>query len=215
MGLAARVLEPRVGEKRLAAGQRFYEALHGYRDQRAALAAVFGLALAVQIVRVGTIWMLVKALGLDVPITEIYATGPVLFAALVLPVSLNGIGVREAVFVSFLHDSTTAEQAIALGVAFFAVGTATSLVGALILALRWVRYGMSAVRPRTQIDDWSRTAGQRIAGYRLPQDDEAPIGQVNRCCIRPSPSRKVPATCPLAPPRRRPPDPAPCVPSIC
>ena len=97
--------------------------------------------------------MLVKALGLDVPITEIYATGPVLFAALVLPVSLNGIGVREAVFVSFLHDSTTAEQAIALGVAFFAVGTATSLVGALILALRWIRYGMSAVRPRTQIDD--------------------------------------------------------------
>jgi hypothetical protein len=55
--------------------------------------------------------------------------------------------------VSFLHDSTTAEQAIALGVAFFAVGTATSLVGALILALRWVRYGMGAVRPRTQIDD--------------------------------------------------------------
>ena len=152
-GLAARVLEPRVGEKRLAAGQRFYEALHGYRDQRGALAAVFGLALAVQIVRVGTIWMLVKALGLDVPITEIYATGPVLFAALVLPVSLNGIGVREAVFVSFLHDSTTAEQAIALGVAFFAVGTATSLVGALILALRWVRYGIGAVRPRTQIDD--------------------------------------------------------------
>jgi uncharacterized membrane protein YbhN (UPF0104 family) len=152
-GLAARVLEPRVGEKRLVAGQRFYEALHGYREQRAALAAVFGLAMAVQIVRVGTIWMLVKALGLDVPITEIYATGPVLFAALVLPVSLNGIGVREAVFVSFLHDSTTAEQAIALGVAFFAVGTATSLVGALILALRWVRYGIGAVRPRTQIDD--------------------------------------------------------------
>jgi glycosyltransferase 2 family protein len=103
-------------------------------------------------VRVGTIWMLVQALGLDVPAAEIYATGPVVFAAMILPVSLNGIGVREAVFVSFLRDSTTAEQAIALGVLFFAVGAATALVGALILALRWIRYGVQAVRPRTQID---------------------------------------------------------------
>jgi hypothetical protein len=27
------------------------------------------------------------------------------------------------------------------------------MVGAAILALRWIRYGASAVRPRTQIDD--------------------------------------------------------------
>ena len=56
-------------------------------------------------------------------------------------------------FVSFLRDSTTAEQAIALGVAFFAVGTATALAGAPILLVRWVRYGVQAVRPRTQIED--------------------------------------------------------------
>ena len=152
-GAAARYLEPRAaGGRQLAAGQRFYEALHGYRNHRATLVVVCALALAVQIARVGTIWMLVKGLGLDVPLVEIYAVGPVLFAALILPVSLNGIGVREAVFVSFLRDSTTPEQAIALGLAFFAVGTATALVGAGILALRWVRYGAGAVRPRTQID---------------------------------------------------------------
>ncbi|HEY0387287.1 MAG TPA: lysylphosphatidylglycerol synthase transmembrane domain-containing protein [Gaiellales bacterium] len=151
-GLAARYLEPRVAGRQLAAGQRFYEALHGYREHRGTLAAVCGLALLVQMTRVGTIWMLVQALSLDVPVAEIYATGPVLFAALVLPVSLNGIGVREAVFVSFLRDSTSAEQAIALGVLFLAMGTATALVGALILALRWARYGISAVRPRTRID---------------------------------------------------------------
>jgi uncharacterized protein (TIRG00374 family) len=152
-GAAARFLEPRAaGGRQLAAGQRFYEALHGYRNHRATLAVVCALALAVQIARVGTIWMLVKGLGLDVPLVEIYAVGPVLFAALILPVSLNGIGVREAVFVSFLRDSTTPEQAIALGLAYFAVGTATALVGAGILALRWVRYGAGAVRPRTQID---------------------------------------------------------------
>jgi glycosyltransferase 2 family protein len=152
-GLAARWLEPRVQGRQLAAGERFYHALHAYREHTAALAAVCALALVVQAARVGTIWMLVKALSLDVPAAEIYATGPVLFAALILPVSLNGIGVREAVFVSFLRDSTTPEEAIALGVLFFAVGTATALGGSLILALRWLRYGVSAVRPRTQIDE--------------------------------------------------------------
>jgi uncharacterized membrane protein YbhN (UPF0104 family) len=152
-GLAARYLEPRVAGRQLAAGERFYDALHEYREHRRTLGAVCALALSVQVARMGTIWMLVQALRLDVPVAEIFAAGPVLFAALILPVSLNGIGVREAVFVSFLRDSTTAEQAIALGVAFFAMGTTTALIGAPILLMRWVRYGVQAVRPRTQIED--------------------------------------------------------------
>jgi uncharacterized membrane protein YbhN (UPF0104 family) len=156
-GLAARFLEPRVEGRQLAAGQRFYDALHSYREHRSVLAAVFVLALVVQFARMGTIWMLVKALGLDGPggvqLSEVFAVGPVLFAALILPVSLNGIGVREAVFVYLLRDSTTTSEAFALGVAFFAVGAATALVGALILGLRLVRYGAEAVRPRTRIEE--------------------------------------------------------------
>ena len=153
-GFAARWLEPRVDGRRLAAGERFYDALHAYREHRATLGAVFALAVVVQVTRIFVIVMLVKALGLDdVTTSSIFATAPVLFAALILPVSLNGIGVREAVFVYFLRDSTTPAQAIALGVAFFAVGAATALIGALILLVRFARYGMSAVRPRTRIEE--------------------------------------------------------------
>src|SRR5205085_12112306 len=43
-GAAALHLEPRVAGRQLAAGQRFYEALHGYREHRATLAAVCALA---------------------------------------------------------------------------------------------------------------------------------------------------------------------------
>jgi hypothetical protein len=96
--------------------------------------------------------MLVQALNLDVPISSIFITGPVLFVALILPVSINGIGVREAVFVYFLRDYTTPSQAFALGVAFFALTTATAMVGGLLLAFRFVRYGVEAARPRRQID---------------------------------------------------------------
>ena len=76
--------------------------------------------------------------------------------------SLNGIGVREAVFVYFLRDSTTRRQAFALGVAFFAVGAATALVGALILGLRFVRYG--AERCVRAPESRNNPTGHKVSG---------------------------------------------------
>ena len=152
-GAVARWLEPRAAGRRLAVGQRFYDALHAYREHRGTLVAVGLLALVVQLARVGVIWMLVRALSLDVPDSVVLLAGPVVFAALALPVSLNGIGVREAVFVYFLHGHAGRPQAIALGLAFFAVGTLTALIGAAILVVRFVRYGVGAVRPRTEIGE--------------------------------------------------------------
>ena len=117
-----------------------------------------------QVARVGVIWMLVRALGLDVPDSVVLLAGPVVFAALALPVSLNGIGVREAVFVYFLHGHAGRPQAIALGLAFFAVGTLTALGGAAVLVVRFVRYGVGAVRPRTEIGE-PPTAGAEVGGF--------------------------------------------------
>ena len=152
-GAVARWLEPRAEGRRFAVGQRFYDALHAYRAHRGTLAVVGLLALAVQAARVGVIWMLVRALGLDVPDSVVLLAGPVVFAALALPVSLNGIGVREAVFVYFLHGHTTRPQAIALGLAFFAAGTLTALGGAAVLVVRFIRYGIDSIRPRSEIVD--------------------------------------------------------------
>jgi len=122
-------------------------ARHGYT-----LALVGSLALVVQVARVGVIWLLARALSLDVPDSVVLLTGPVVFASLALPVSLNGIGVREGVFVYFLHGYAARPQAVALGLAFYAVGTITALGGAAVLIVRFVRHGMGAVRPRTRIE---------------------------------------------------------------
>ena len=151
-GVVARALEPRSDGHRLAAGGRFYDALHTYRGHSRTLALVGALALVVQLARVGVIALLTRALGLDVPDSVILLTGPVVFASLALPVSLNGIGVREGVFVYFLHGYAARPQAVALGLAFYAVGTITALGGAGVLAVRFTRHGIGAVRPRTQIE---------------------------------------------------------------
>jgi uncharacterized protein (TIRG00374 family) len=150
-GVVARALEPRSDGHRLAAGGRFYDALHSYRGHTRTLALVGSLALVVQVARVGVIWLLARALNLDIPDSVVLLTGPVVFASLALPVSLNGIGVREGVFVYFLHGYAARPQAVALGLAFYAVGTITALGGAAVLIVRFIRHGMGAVRPRTEI----------------------------------------------------------------
>jgi len=179
-GVVARALEPRPDGHRLAAGGRFYEALHTYRGHRGTLALVGALALVVQLARVGVIALLTRALSLDVPDSVILLTGPVVFASLALPVSLNGIGVREGVFVYFLHGYAARPEAVALGLAFYAVGTITALGGAAVLAVRFARHGIGAVRLRTRIDGREPAPDLTGEGPTIPQSGDgagAPAGR--------------------------------------
>jgi uncharacterized membrane protein YbhN (UPF0104 family) len=58
---------------------------------------------------------------------------PVIFLLSQLPISIAGIGVREAAFVSFFGAvGATAEQALALSLAFFTLGVVNNLVGGLV-----------------------------------------------------------------------------------
>ena len=150
-GLAARVLEPRSDGHPLIKGERFYDALHAYRDHRVVLVVVGVLALAVQVARIGTIWMLVQALGLDVPLVDLHHRACALRGP--DPPGLDQRHRRPRGSLRLLPARlTTPSQAFALGVAFFALTTATAMVGGLLLAFRFVRYGVEAARPRRQID---------------------------------------------------------------
>ena len=54
-----------------------------------------------------------------------------------VPVSLNGLGLREATFVVVLGGVGVArEDAFVLGLAFFAVGVLTALLGGVVLLRR-------------------------------------------------------------------------------
>lgn len=58
---------------------------------------------------------------------------PVIFLLSQLPISIAGIGVREAAFVSlFGAVGATAEQALALSLAFFTLGVVNNLIGGLV-----------------------------------------------------------------------------------
>ena len=117
-----------------------YEGIHGYRDHPGLLLGVFTLTLAVQSVRVLAIWFAGKAVGVDLSPRPYYVMGPLLFLVLLLPISVNGIAVRESFFVSFLGNlGVDADKAFATGFLFFVVTLCLSAPGAVILAYQSLR----------------------------------------------------------------------------
>ena len=117
-----------------------YEGIHAYRDHPGLLFGVFVLTLAVQTVRVLAIWLSGKAVGVDLSPRPYYVMGPLLFLVLLLPISVNGIAVRESFFVSFLGNlGVNADKAFATGFLFFVVTLALSLPGALLLGWQSLR----------------------------------------------------------------------------
>jgi uncharacterized protein (TIRG00374 family) len=122
-----------------------YEGLHEYRRHWPLVASLFALTLAVQAVRVLSIWLAGKAVGVDLSPRAYYVMGPLLFLVMLVPFTVNGLAVRESFFVSFLGGlGVGADAAFATGFLFFAVTVALSLPGAVVLAWEGLR---AAARP--------------------------------------------------------------------
>ena len=133
-----RPLRPVARKLRIEAPMRaLYDGLHAYRDHPGALAWVFILAVVAQLLRVVTVAVLVHGMGLHVGFGTLLLLCPVLFLVTIVPISLNGVGLREATFVVVLASVDVArEDAFVLGLAFFAVGVLTALLGAGVLIRR-------------------------------------------------------------------------------
>jgi uncharacterized protein (TIRG00374 family) len=127
--------------------ERVHGALHGYRDRPEVLALTLAVTLVTQLARIAAIWLCGEAVGLDISPLVYVIFGPLLFLVMLVPFTINGLGVREAFFVAFLgRFGVDADAAFATGFLFYAVTVATSIPGGVILLLRSGRSGR--VRPR-------------------------------------------------------------------
>jgi uncharacterized protein (TIRG00374 family) len=138
-----RRLQPLLARARLDGPLRaFYEGIHSYRGRPRLLAAVFGVTLIVQAVRVLAIWASAEAVGIDLSVRVYYVMGPLLFVVMLVPFTLNGLAVREAFFVSFLGSlDVGADQAFAAGFLFFLVTVVMALPGGVIMIWEGIRGG--------------------------------------------------------------------------
>ncbi|HYY33057.1 MAG TPA: lysylphosphatidylglycerol synthase transmembrane domain-containing protein [Gaiellaceae bacterium] len=132
-----------------------WTALHGYRWRPQALALALTVSVAVQFVRIVIIWLCGEAVGVEVSPLVYIILGPLLFLVSTVPVTVNGLGVRESFFVFFLgRFGVPTDAAFAAGFMYLAVTIATAFPGGIILAWRSLRHlSPSAVRrERTRVE---------------------------------------------------------------
>jgi uncharacterized protein (TIRG00374 family) len=117
-----------------------YEAMHGYREGPRVLAVVLVVTVLLQACRIVAIWLCGLAVGVHLSPLVYVVLGPLLFLVMMVPFTINGLGVREAFFVAFLaRFGIAADPAFATGFLFYAVTIATSVPGGLIMLWRSAR----------------------------------------------------------------------------
>ena len=105
--------------------ERFTGVLTRFREQPGAVATCFGGAVIVQASMIFFYLMVVRALHLHVDLWDLVVIVPISFVVQMLPVSVNGFGVREATFsLYFARIGLPIESAVAM-----------SLVGAGLMML--------------------------------------------------------------------------------
>jgi hypothetical protein len=116
------------------AARAVYDGLHGYRDHPWTLCKVALITAAAQLTRVVAIYASGRAVGIHLSILPYVVLGPLLFLVMLVPFTVNGIGVREAFFVSFLGKLGVGHNdAFACGFLFFVMTILLALPGVAVL----------------------------------------------------------------------------------
>ncbi len=126
---------PGRGHRLLAKLRHLATSLRGawsvYRRRPGLLAATTGLSAVVQLAGVVQVALIGRSVGADVPLAVYGVAVPMVALLTLLPVSLNGMGVREAGMILFLGPAgVPAGTAVTVAFLWFCVQTAAGLAGA-------------------------------------------------------------------------------------
>jgi uncharacterized membrane protein YbhN (UPF0104 family) len=113
--------------------RRLADAVAQYRGHRLALGAVALLSVAVQVLRILQAYLLGRGIGIDVPFSYYLLFMPIGLIALLLPISISGIGAPQAIIVWLLAPRGVPEHdALALSTLIVLSGIIANLPGALL-----------------------------------------------------------------------------------
>ena len=133
-----------------ARAESLYQAVVPYKTAPGAVIAAIGLSFVHQFVVIAVVFLNARALALDLPLAAVAVFVPLVSLAGMVPVSVNGLGVREALYILlFGRLGVPAETAVSLALLYLAVTLLASLPGG-------VAYLMQPADRRALSDD--RTA---------------------------------------------------------
>jgi uncharacterized membrane protein YbhN (UPF0104 family) len=110
---------------------RLVTAVRAYASRHGIVTMVLIASLAVNVLRVLQAWALGVAIGMDLPLGVYFAFVPMIIIAMLLPISIYGLGVSQAGFVWFFdHVGVPAPESLALSFLFLGLGLLGNLPGA-------------------------------------------------------------------------------------
>ena len=119
--------------------QKIVESFLVFKRHRNILAQGFLLSLALQFNVVLYHYFLAKSLDLSIPFYSFFIVIPLYIFITMLPISINGIGVREGILVgllSTLYGFVTRDQALAFSFMIYGITVIQGLFGGVVYALR-------------------------------------------------------------------------------
>jgi uncharacterized protein (TIRG00374 family) len=132
---------------------RLMDDLHGFRSEGGALAAAFVASTLVQISRIYVHYLVGLALGVRISLSYYFLFVPVLAALISLPISLNGIGVREgAAVVLFQAAGLSRELSFSIPFLTYIISVLISLLGGFIFISRTPRRAIGRRLERRKLE---------------------------------------------------------------
>jgi glycosyltransferase 2 family protein len=112
-----------------------YDAVYAYRARPGVIASTVLLSFVFQGVVIAVVFLNTRALQLDFPFSSIAVFVPLISLASMIPVSVNGLGVREALYIFFFGRlGAPTEVSVSLALLYLAVTFMASLPGGLVYA---------------------------------------------------------------------------------
>lgn len=93
------------------------------------------ISLCLHTIQIFMVFLIAKELKAEIPLSYLFSTVPIVNAASSLPISTNGLGIRETMFNTFFSPlGIGVEKSVAIGALWFIVVSIVSGLGGVILA---------------------------------------------------------------------------------
>jgi glycosyltransferase 2 family protein len=124
--------------------------MRAYRDHRGVIPQAILLSFVLHLVQAWIHFMMGKALHINIPFSFCLILYPLVGTFAAIPISLNGIGLREGGYLFLLGlIGVSTEQGIAFGLLLFLIVVADSLIGGLLFLLKQ--------SPKAAGDTWAKS----------------------------------------------------------
>jgi len=115
--------------------RHFISRLLPYQERPALMTQALGWSLLVQMGGAVAVALMARALGVTQPLSVWFAVVPLVALAMVVPISIAGVGIREEGLEFLLKPDVLPEQAVAIGLLWFLATILTGVVGGVLFLL--------------------------------------------------------------------------------